>query len=114
MRPIWIGLILTGARRLAAPPTLSQIMTTVAIAHTAMKNSTIPCLHFILASQRSIRSYLHFSRPFLVCSGRVSVLTIDTSEQVSKSNGYLRTVCDYVHLNPVRAGLLELALAPLL
>ena len=26
----------------------------------------------------------------------------------ASSNGYLRTVCDYVHLNPVRAKLLSL------
>ncbi len=34
-------------------------------------------------------------------SGRYKALIVDGS-----GNGYLRTVCDYVHLNPVRAGLL--------
>ena len=34
-------------------------------------------------------------------SGRYKALIVDGS-----SNGYLRTVCDYVHLNPVRAELL--------
>ncbi len=36
-------------------------------------------------------------------SGRYKSLVVDAS-----SNGYLRTVCDYVHLNPVRAKLLSL------
>ena len=36
-----------------------------------------------------------------VFSGRYKALVVDGS-----SNGYLRTVCDYVHLNPVRAKLL--------
>ncbi len=35
-------------------------------------------------------------------SGRYKALVVDGS-----GNGYLRTVCDYVHLNPVRAGLLR-------
>src|SRR3990172_3051740 len=34
-------------------------------------------------------------------SGRYKALVVDGS-----GNGYLRTVCDYVHLNPVRAKLL--------
>ena len=34
-------------------------------------------------------------------SGRYKALVVDGS-----GDGYLRTVCDYVHLNPVRAGLL--------
>ena len=34
-------------------------------------------------------------------SGRYKALIVDGS-----GNGYLKTVCDYVHLNPVRAGLL--------
>jgi putative transposase len=34
-------------------------------------------------------------------SGRYKALIVDGS-----GNGYLRTVCDYVHLNPARAGLL--------
>ena len=34
-------------------------------------------------------------------SGRYKALIVDGS-----SNGYLKSVCDYVHLNPVRAGLL--------
>src|SRR5205809_4887510 len=32
---------------------------------------------------------------------------IHTLASVGSGNGYLRTVCDYVHLNPVRAGLIE-------
>jgi REP element-mobilizing transposase RayT len=36
-----------------------------------------------------------------VFSGRYKALSIEGS------GGYLRTACDYVHLNPVRAGLLE-------
>ena len=35
-------------------------------------------------------------------SGRYKALIVDGS-----GNGYLKTVCDYVHLNPVRAGLLR-------
>jgi putative transposase len=35
-------------------------------------------------------------------SGRYKALFVDGS-----GNGYLKTVCDYVHLNPVRAGLLR-------
>jgi REP element-mobilizing transposase RayT len=35
-------------------------------------------------------------------SGRYKSLLVDNS-----GNGYLKTVCDYVHLNPVRAGLLR-------
>jgi putative transposase len=35
-------------------------------------------------------------------SGRYKALVVDGSGE-----GYLRTVCDYVHLNPVRAGLLK-------
>src|SRR5215469_18507550 len=35
-------------------------------------------------------------------SGRYKALIVDGS-----GNGYLRTVCDYVHLNPVRAKLLR-------
>ena len=37
-----------------------------------------------------------------VFSGRYKALVVDGS-----GSGYLRTVCDYVHLNPVRAGLLK-------
>ena len=33
---------------------------------------------------------------------------LDKSQLVEGSgNGYLRTACDYVHLNPVRAGMLK-------
>ena len=35
-------------------------------------------------------------------SGRYKALIVDGS-----GNGYLKTVCDYVHLNPVRAGLVR-------
>jgi hypothetical protein len=37
-----------------------------------------------------------------VFAGRYKALIVDGS-----GRGYLRTVCDYVHLNPVRAGLVE-------
>src|SRR5436305_187226 len=37
-----------------------------------------------------------------VFSGRYKALIVDGS-----GNGYLKTACDYVHLNPVRAGLLK-------
>jgi len=37
-----------------------------------------------------------------VFSGRYKALVVDGS-----NSGYLRTVCDYTHLNPVRAGLLS-------
>jgi hypothetical protein len=37
-----------------------------------------------------------------VFSGRYKALLVDGS-----GDGYLKTVCDYVHLNPVRAGLLK-------
>jgi REP element-mobilizing transposase RayT len=37
-----------------------------------------------------------------VFSGRYKALVVEGS-----GNGYLKTVCDYVHLNPVRAGLLK-------
>ena len=37
-----------------------------------------------------------------VLSGRYKAQLVEGS-----SNGYLRTACDYVHLNPVRAGLLK-------
>jgi hypothetical protein len=37
-----------------------------------------------------------------VFGGRYKALLVDRS-----GNGYLKTVCDYVHLNPVRAGLLK-------
>lgn len=43
-----------------------------------------------------------------VFSGRYKALVVDGAD-----NGYLRTVCDYTHLNPVRAGLLP-AESPLL
>jgi putative transposase len=36
-----------------------------------------------------------------VFSGRYKALVVDGS-----GNGYLKTACDYVHLNPVRAGLI--------
>jgi len=37
-----------------------------------------------------------------VFSGRYKALVVE-----GDGNGYLRTVCDYVHLNPVRAGILK-------
>jgi len=39
-----------------------------------------------------------------VFSGRFKSLIVDGS-----GNGYLKTVCDYVHLNPVRARLLRVS-----
>ena len=46
--------------------------------------------------------YNHRNRLFgHVFSGRYKALVVDGS-----GDGYLRTVCDYVHLNPVRARLL--------
>jgi REP element-mobilizing transposase RayT len=39
-------------------------------------------------------------------SGRYKALIVDGS-----GNGYLKTVCDYVHLNPARAGLVTAAAA---
>jgi len=39
---------------------------------------------------------------FFVFAGRYKALVVDGS-----GNGYLRTVCDYVHLNPVRAKLIQ-------
>jgi len=44
------------------------------------------------------RRHKHFGHLF---SGRYKALIVDGS-----GNGYLKTVCDYVHLNPVRAKLL--------
>lgn len=41
-------------------------------------------------------------------SGRYKALLVDGS-----GNGYLKSVCDYVHLNPVRAGLLKKKQLPL-
>ena len=45
-----------------------------------------------------------FNRRHKLCghlfAGRYKALIVDGS-----GNGYLKTVCDYVHLNPVRAGL---------
>ena len=35
-------------------------------------------------------------------SGRYKALPVDSS-----GNGYFKAVCDYVHLNPVRAGLIR-------
>jgi len=45
------------------------------------------------------RRHLEFGHVF---SGRYKSLIVDGS-----GDGYLKTVCDYVHLNPVRAGLLR-------
>jgi len=49
--------------------------------------------------------YNHRNKRFgHVFSGRYKALIVDGS-----GNGYLRTVCDYVHLNPVRAKLLKVS-----
>src|SRR5438034_11354118 len=49
-------------------------------------------------TSRFNRRHKYFGHLF---SGRYKSLIVDGS-----GNGYLRTVCDYVHLNPVRAKLL--------
>ena len=50
-------------------------------------------------TSRCNRRHRQFGHLF---SGRYRALVVDGS-----GNGYLKTVCDYVHLNPVRAGQLE-------
>jgi REP element-mobilizing transposase RayT len=45
------------------------------------------------------RRHKHLGHLF---SGRCKSLVVDGS-----GNGYLKAVCDYVHLNPVRAGLVK-------
>ena len=50
-------------------------------------------------TSRFNRRHKYFGHLF---SGRYKALIVDGS-----GNGYLRTVCDYVHLNPARAGLLK-------
>ncbi|MGA2748773.1 MAG: transposase [Verrucomicrobiota bacterium] len=50
-------------------------------------------------STRFNRRHKYFGHLF---SGRYKSLTVDGSE-----SGYLKTVCEYVHLNPVRAQLLQ-------
>jgi REP element-mobilizing transposase RayT len=54
-----------------------------------------------LLSAYTIRLNHRHKRFGHVFSGRYKALVVDGS-----GNGYLRTVCDYVHLNPVRAKLL--------
>src|SRR5213078_1464602 len=54
-----------------------------------------------LLSTYTIRLNHRHKRFGHVFSGRYKALIVDGS-----GNGYLRTVCDYVHLNPVRAKLL--------
>jgi len=54
-----------------------------------------------LLSTYTIRLNHRHKRFGHVFSGRYKALVVDGS-----GNGYLRTVCDYVHLNPVRAKLL--------
>ncbi|MBU6400742.1 MAG: transposase [Verrucomicrobia bacterium] len=55
-----------------------------------------------LLSVYTIRFNHRHQRLGHVLSGRYKALVVDGS-----SSGYLRTVCDYVHLNPVRAKLLR-------
>jgi putative transposase len=55
-----------------------------------------------LLSAYTIRLNHRHKLPGHVFSGRYKALLVDGS-----GNGYLRTVCDYVHLNPVRANLLQ-------
>lgn len=50
-------------------------------------------------TSRFNRRHQHFGHLF---SGRYKALLVDGS-----GNGYLKSVCDYVHLNPARAGLLR-------
>jgi REP element-mobilizing transposase RayT len=53
-------------------------------------------------SAYTLRFNLRHQRFGHVFSGRYKALMVDGS-----GNGYLRTVCNYVHLNPVRARLLR-------
>ena len=55
-----------------------------------------------LLSTYTIRLNQRHQRSGHVFGGRYKALVVDGS-----GTGYLKTVCDYVHLNPVRAGLLQ-------
>jgi putative transposase len=57
-------------------------------------------MHWLLSTYTSRLNRRH-ETPGHVFSGRYKALVIEAD-----GGGYLRTACDYVHLNPVRAGLL--------
>ena len=56
-------------------------------------------MHWLLSTY-TIRLNNRHQDPGHVFSGRYKAVVVDGS-----GNGYLRTACDYVHLNPARAGL---------
>jgi putative transposase len=58
-------------------------------------------MHWLLSTY-TIRLNRRHETPGHVFSGRYKGLVVEGS-----GNGYLKTVCDYVHLNPVRANLLR-------
>jgi REP element-mobilizing transposase RayT len=58
-------------------------------------------MHWLLSSY-TIRLNQRHQRTGHVFSGRYKAVVVDGS-----GNGYLKRACDYVHLNPVRAGLLK-------
>ena len=60
-------------------------------------------MHWLLGVYTSRFNHRHKEFGHLF-SGRCKALIVDGS-----GNGYLKAVCDYVHLNPVRAGLIGLA-----
>ena len=60
-------------------------------------------MHWLLGVYTSRFNHRHKEFGHLF-SGRYKALIVDGS-----GNGYLKAVCDYVHLNPVRAGLIGLA-----
>ena len=58
-------------------------------------------MHWLLSTY-TIRLNRRHETPGHVFSGRYKALVVD-----GEGDGYLKTVCDYVHLNPVRAHLLR-------
>src|SRR5208337_883104 len=58
-------------------------------------------MHWLLSTYTTRLNRRH-ETPGHVFSGRYKALVIEAN-----GGGYLKTVCDYVHLNPVRAGLLR-------
>jgi REP element-mobilizing transposase RayT len=58
-------------------------------------------MHWLLSTY-TIRLNQRHQQTGHVFSGRYKAVVVDGS-----GNGYLKTACDYVHLNPVRAGLLK-------
>jgi len=61
----------------------------------------VPGMKWLLGTYTSRFNHRHHQCGHLF-SGRYKARPVDGS-----GNGYLKTVCDYVHLNPVRAGLLQ-------